>query len=48
MYIIPQVPRYDNRCRHLSSEEIKEKMKKDTPHCIRFKVSLMTLKRYLN
>lgn len=34
------VPRYDNRCRDLSSNEIAEKMGKDSSFCIRFKVCL--------
>ncbi|XP_076381070.1 putative glutamate--tRNA ligase, mitochondrial [Megalopta genalis] len=34
-----QVPKYDNRCRHLSSNEIKEKLDKGHPYCIRFKLS---------
>ncbi|XP_076280884.1 putative glutamate--tRNA ligase, mitochondrial isoform X2 [Lasioglossum baleicum] len=34
-----QVPKYDNRCRHLSSDEIKEKLNKGHPYCIRFKLS---------
>ncbi|XP_076663157.1 putative glutamate--tRNA ligase, mitochondrial [Andrena cerasifolii] len=34
-----QVPKYDNRCRHLSSDEVKEKLNKGQPYCIRFKLS---------
>ncbi|UYV65119.1 EARS2 [Cordylochernes scorpioides] len=30
--------RYDNRCRHLTPQEIKDKMVAGTPHCIRFKL----------
>lgn len=33
------VPKYDNKCRSLTKEEVKEKMNKGIPHCIRFKVS---------
>lgn len=33
-----QVPRYDNRCRHLSQDEVKQKLNKGDPYCIRFKV----------
>ncbi|XP_034238214.1 probable glutamate--tRNA ligase, mitochondrial [Thrips palmi] len=32
------VPRYDNRCRSLSSDEIAEKLSTGTTHCIRFKL----------
>ncbi|KAF4521242.1 hypothetical protein B566_EDAN008443 [Ephemera danica] len=34
-----QVPGYDNRCRHLTSKEVKEKMRSDLPYCIRFKLA---------
>ncbi|XP_029039907.1 probable glutamate--tRNA ligase, mitochondrial isoform X1 [Osmia bicornis bicornis] len=34
-----QVPRYDNRCRHLSQDEVKQKLNKGDPYCIRFKLS---------
>ncbi|XP_033208397.1 probable glutamate--tRNA ligase, mitochondrial isoform X2 [Belonocnema kinseyi] len=34
-----QVPKYDNRCRHLSQENVKEKLKNGEKHCIRFKLS---------
>ncbi|KAL6260909.1 hypothetical protein P5V15_008438 [Pogonomyrmex californicus] len=33
-----QVPKYDNRCRHFSKDEIKEMLKKNLPYCIRFKL----------
>ncbi|XP_043262896.1 probable glutamate--tRNA ligase, mitochondrial isoform X1 [Colletes gigas] len=33
------VPKYDNRCRHLSKDEVKEKLDKNHPYCIRFKLS---------
>lgn len=33
-----QVPKYDNKCRHLSSDEVKAKLNKGDPFCIRFKV----------
>ncbi|KAJ9594272.1 hypothetical protein L9F63_014277 [Diploptera punctata] len=34
-----QIPRYDNRCRHLSESEVKEKLEEGKPSCIRFKLS---------
>ncbi|XP_076246773.1 putative glutamate--tRNA ligase, mitochondrial isoform X2 [Calliopsis andreniformis] len=34
-----QVPKYDNRCRHLTKDEVKEKLNKGQPYCIRFKLS---------
>lgn len=34
-----QVPKYDNRCRHLTTENIKMRLKRGDKHCIRFKVS---------
>ncbi|XP_072935555.1 nondiscriminating glutamyl-tRNA synthetase EARS2, mitochondrial [Epargyreus clarus] len=34
-----KIPKYDNRCRNLSQEVIREKMKAGTPYCIRFKLS---------
>ncbi|KOC63949.1 putative glutamate--tRNA ligase, mitochondrial [Habropoda laboriosa] len=33
-----QVPKYDNRCRHLSNDDIKAKLDKGHPSCIRFKL----------
>ncbi|PNF34521.1 hypothetical protein B7P43_G10725 [Cryptotermes secundus] len=33
-----QVPRYDNRCRHLSEEEVKERLDRGDNYCIRFKL----------
>ncbi|XP_075162551.1 putative glutamate--tRNA ligase, mitochondrial [Haematobia irritans] len=33
-----QVPKYDNKCRHLSAKQIEELMTKSTPFCIRFKL----------
>lgn len=33
-----EIPKYDNRCRHLSSEEIKKNLDEEKPSCIRFKV----------
>ncbi|KAK1132135.1 hypothetical protein K0M31_016268 [Melipona bicolor] len=35
-----QVPKYDNKCRHLSSDEVKAKLNKGDPFCIRFKLSI--------
>ncbi|KAJ8735100.1 hypothetical protein PYW08_014350 [Mythimna loreyi] len=34
-----RVPKYDNRCRSLTQEEIKEKMDAGVPHCVRFKLT---------
>ncbi|XP_068629161.1 nondiscriminating glutamyl-tRNA synthetase EARS2, mitochondrial [Battus philenor] len=34
-----RVPKYDNKCRHLTSKEVKEKIKLGAPHCIRFKLT---------
>ncbi|OAD57568.1 putative glutamate--tRNA ligase, mitochondrial [Eufriesea mexicana] len=34
-----QVPKYDNRCRNLSNNEVKTKLDKGDPFCIRFKLS---------
>lgn len=33
-----QIPKYDNKCRHLSPVEVKEKQSKGVPHCVRFKL----------
>lgn len=33
-----QVPRYDNRCRHLTPVQLAEKLAKHEPFCIRFKM----------
>ncbi|XP_017773834.1 PREDICTED: probable glutamate--tRNA ligase, mitochondrial [Nicrophorus vespilloides] len=33
-----QVPKYDNRCRHLSQEEINLRLERGDRHCIRFKL----------
>ena len=33
-----QVPKYDNRCRNLNSNEVKVKLNNGDPFCIRFKV----------
>lgn len=35
-----QIPKYDNHCRDLSHEDIREKVKAGIPYCIRFKVSI--------
>lgn len=32
------LPKYDNRCRHLSAEKVKEKVAKKHPHVIRYMV----------
>ncbi|XP_043288445.1 probable glutamate--tRNA ligase, mitochondrial isoform X2 [Venturia canescens] len=34
-----QIPKYDNRCRHLSKEETKSKLANTGNYCIRFKLS---------
>lgn len=36
-----QIPKYDNRCRHLTTEDIKKRLNRGDKYCIRFKVSLM-------
>lgn len=33
-----QVPKYDNKCRHLSAAEVEQKLEAKEPSCIRFKV----------
>ncbi|XP_041974219.1 probable glutamate--tRNA ligase, mitochondrial [Aricia agestis] len=33
-----QIPKYDNKCRSLSNEEVKAKIKSGTPYCVRFKL----------
>lgn len=33
-----ETPRYDNRCRHLQPEEVKDKLASKTPYVIRLKV----------
>ncbi|XP_071976298.1 nondiscriminating glutamyl-tRNA synthetase EARS2, mitochondrial [Engystomops pustulosus] len=33
-----QTPRYDNRCRHLTSNQVKEKMAKNMPFVVRFQL----------
>ena len=43
-----QVPKYDNRCRHLSNEEIKEKLRRGETYCIRFKVNIFNVREVLN
>ncbi|CAH0406211.1 unnamed protein product [Chilo suppressalis] len=34
-----RIPKYDNRCRTLSADDIKEKINSGIPYCIRFKLS---------
>lgn len=36
-----QVPRYDNRCRHLSEAEVGERLERGDDYCIRFKVQCL-------
>ncbi|GBP12927.1 Probable glutamate--tRNA ligase, mitochondrial [Eumeta japonica] len=33
------MPKYDNRCRHLSKQEVHEKIAAGVPHCVRFKLT---------
>ncbi|OXU22426.1 hypothetical protein TSAR_000637 [Trichomalopsis sarcophagae] len=33
-----QTPKYDNRCRHLTDQEVKDKLKRGEQYCIRFKL----------
>ncbi|XP_040892790.1 probable glutamate--tRNA ligase, mitochondrial [Toxotes jaculatrix] len=33
-----QTPRYDNRCRHLRADQVKEKLAQGAPHVIRFRL----------
>lgn len=33
-----QVPKYDNRCRHLKLSEVQKRLENNEEHCIRFKV----------
>lgn len=35
-----EIPKYDNKCRHLSETEIQEKTATKTPYVIRFKVRI--------
>lgn len=37
-----EVPRYDNKCRHLTPEEVEDKMNENVPHVIRFKYEPLT------
>ncbi|TDG48058.1 hypothetical protein AWZ03_005475 [Drosophila navojoa] len=34
-----QVPRYDNKCRHLTPEQVQQQLDKGAPYCIRFKLT---------
>ncbi|KAK9878460.1 hypothetical protein WA026_022099 [Henosepilachna vigintioctopunctata] len=34
-----EVPKYDNKCRHLTDQQISERLHKGDPYCIRFKLS---------
>lgn len=34
-----QIPKYDNRCRKMSEEEVQKRLNRKEKHCIRFKVS---------
>ena len=37
-----EVPRYDNRCRHMSQSDAQAKTESGVPHVVRFKVYLLT------
>lgn len=34
-----EIPKYDNRCRHLSNMEVESRIAQGDPYCIRFKIS---------
>ncbi|XP_050307003.1 probable glutamate--tRNA ligase, mitochondrial [Anthonomus grandis grandis] len=34
-----EVPKYDNRCRNLTEEDVQSRISKGDPHCYRFKIS---------
>ncbi|XP_014229583.1 probable glutamate--tRNA ligase, mitochondrial [Trichogramma pretiosum] len=34
-----QIPKYDNRCRHFSDQEVKERLKRGESYCVRFKLT---------
>uniref|UniRef100_A0A1Y1KQ26 Nondiscriminating glutamyl-tRNA synthetase EARS2, mitochondrial n=1 Tax=Photinus pyralis TaxID=7054 RepID=A0A1Y1KQ26_PHOPY len=34
-----QIPKYDNRCRHLTKEQVQSKLNSNMPHCVRFKLT---------
>ncbi|VEN35938.1 unnamed protein product [Callosobruchus maculatus] len=36
-----EIPKYDNKCRHLSSEDVMTRLKRGDPSCIRFKVGFL-------
>ncbi|XP_015598994.1 probable glutamate--tRNA ligase, mitochondrial [Cephus cinctus] len=36
---LKQKPKYDNRCRYLTKEEVKNRIRKGEQHCIRFKLT---------
>lgn len=36
---LQEIPKYDNKCRTLSAEVVKERLSKGVQSCIRFKVS---------
>ena len=42
-----QIPKYDNRCRSLSQDAMREKLGKNIPHVIRFKVEYFPQKLLL-
>lgn len=37
------VPRYDNRCRDITPDEVREKIAEGKSYCVRFKVSMQPL-----
>lgn len=36
---LQQIPKYDNRCRHLSKDEVQKKLKQGLSPCVRFKIN---------
>ncbi|XP_066250980.1 nondiscriminating glutamyl-tRNA synthetase EARS2, mitochondrial isoform X1 [Euwallacea similis] len=34
-----EIPKYDNKCRHLSAKEVERRMGTGEPYCVRFKIS---------
>lgn len=38
-----RVPKYDNRCKNLSQEEVREKVRRGETYCVRFKVKFIYL-----
>lgn len=36
---LQEIPKYDNKCRNLSPDVVKQKLSNEEQYCIRFKVS---------